>query len=98
MHIRDIVHTDLDGDGRQEIIAVAQNNAFNQITTLAVFNPQNLNGHSPIRGDYMISGMSRASEIFYMAIPRTIVGNAFKKRVVNNMPTKISLKSAEKLS
>jgi hypothetical protein len=96
-HIRDIVGTDLDGDGNEEIVAVAQNNAFNQITTLTVLDPRKLDGHSPTRGDYMINEMSRASEILYMAIPRTIVGKAFKKRVVNNMPADVSIKSDEKL-
>jgi len=95
--IADFELVDLNKDNQPEIIALAQNNAFDEVTTLAVLDPDELVGHSPLQGDYALNGVGRASEIAYIAIPQTIVGKAFKKRVVNNLPEYLTINTEEKL-
>jgi len=68
---------DLDDDGDLELIAAGTNNAFGMAAVMGL-DPEHLEGHSPTRGDYDPAGGEEGQELFYVLIPRTIVGNAFR--------------------
>lgn len=68
---------DLDDDGDLELIAAGGNNAFGMAAVMGL-DPEHLEGHSPTSGDYDPAGVEEGHELFYVLIPRTIVGNAFR--------------------
>ncbi len=70
---------DITGNGRKEIIAGGNNNAFDE-AMLIVLDPQNLKGHSPLRGDYILEGYEPAEEISYIRFPRTVLGEILSHR------------------
>jgi hypothetical protein len=59
---------DVDGDGKDEIIALGYNNAFNR-NVLAVLDPRKISGCAPATPEYTPQGMIQAAEKFYILLP-----------------------------
>ncbi|MGD8748976.1 MAG: hypothetical protein PVI44_10950, partial [Balneolaceae bacterium] len=72
----DMAVKDLTGDGIPEVIATGMNNAFwkASITVLDIYHMQ---GHAPVRGDYIVKGFKPAKERYYLMIPKTILGKYY---------------------
>lgn len=81
-----IVTHDLNGDSKQEIIAFGKNNAFDQATVVFTFQADEIKGHSPLTEEYKINGYRKGSELTYLRIPRSVVGESFRKVEMNNKP------------
>lgn len=71
-HLDFMTAADLDGDGRQEIIATGVDNGYSQ-ATLVVLDPDRMSGASsePIRPDLQIQGMPVAQERLRLLFPRS---------------------------
>ncbi|WP_142453519.1 hypothetical protein [Gracilimonas mengyeensis] len=74
--ISDMAVLDLDKDGQEDLVFTGVNNAF-WLATVFVLDPADLQGHSPLQGDYVVEGMGRANEDKYLFIPKTIVGKYY---------------------
>ena len=70
--ISDMQLVDLTGNGVQEIVLTGVNNAYWN-AFIAVLDPLQAHGHSPLTPDYQPSGIDQASELFYMLVPKTII-------------------------
>jgi len=68
---------DLTGDGAQEIIIGGISNAFST-AFLAVLHPDVLDGLGPVTNRYEAAGWERATELAYVQIPRTKVGERLR--------------------
>ena len=69
----DYLVTDLDDDGKKELIAVGLNNEYRQGCLLA-FDPQKVTGGSPqTEADFISPDLGRGSELYYVLFPRTDV-------------------------
>lgn len=73
-HLRDMILQDITGDGVDEVILVGINNAFWQ-ASVAILETQNFHGHSPLTADYKPAEMNKAQELFYILIPKTVIGS-----------------------
>lgn len=71
--IKDMGIDDINDDGKSEIILTGVNNAFWQACVI-VLDPENLHGHSPLDGDYIIKDLERAEELYYVMLPKTVTG------------------------
>jgi hypothetical protein len=71
-HLDFMTKADLDGDGREEIIATGVDNGYRQ-ATLVVLDPDRMSGASsePIRRDLQIQGMLIAQERLRLLFPRS---------------------------
>lgn len=69
----DIAVHDVTGDGVPEVLATGVNNALLK-SVLTVLSVDDLQGHAPTQGDYLIGDMNLANHIHYIQIPKTIVG------------------------
>ncbi|MEX0721399.1 MAG: hypothetical protein WD059_12075 [Balneolaceae bacterium] len=74
--VRDMELVDITGDGVHEIVLAGINNVYWR-AFLAVLDLENISGHSPLEGDYIIEDVQRAEELVYLLIPKTIVGRVF---------------------
>jgi hypothetical protein len=79
---------DITGNGKKELIVGGVNNAFDE-AVMIILDADNLDGHSPLRGDYIVEGYAPAREIGYVRIPRTVVGEQLKHRTRYNIPSKM---------
>ena len=86
---------DVNGDGTMEVICGGTNNAFKMASVMAL-DPEHLNGHSPTTGDYYPEGIPRGWELFYVLIPRSMVGLAFPNPGGANGVADVVLQRAEK--
>ncbi len=68
--IRKLMHSDLDNDGVDEIIATGENNGFN-LASIVVLDPRNFTGHSPAPEEYTPKDVSIGNEKYYLLINRT---------------------------
>lgn len=59
---------DIDGDGREEILAVGYNNAFKK-NVLAVLDPHKSAGHAPAATGFTPKDIEAAAEKFYILLP-----------------------------
>lgn len=66
---------DLNGDGVREILLTGVSNAYDQ-AVFTVLDARRMQGHGPVRGDYVVGDMSPAQEIVYMRFPPTVVDRA----------------------
>jgi hypothetical protein len=82
-HLPSMKLVDLDHDGITEVLLCGVNNAFRQ-ACLVVLDPRFISGHSPLAGDYVITGYPAGLEKAYILIPKTIVGEAFSEESKNN--------------
>lgn len=94
--INQILTYDLTEDGKDEIIGIGTNNAFDQATVAFFLRSDDINGHSPLTDEYKINGYQKANEIKYIRFPRSIVGDAFRMREMNNVPGQIQIDEEEK--
>jgi hypothetical protein len=81
---------DLDNNGIKELIITGINNAY-EMASVTVMDPRFISGHSPLQGDYLITGYAPASEYAYILIPRTKVGQLYKYREKYNRINRISI-------
>lgn len=91
-HLADMRAWDLDGDGVKEIILGGTNNSL-RLACLVVLDPRKLDGHGPAYGDYIPDGYERATEKAYIKIPRTILGEQYKRVVKYNKVLGLSVQS-----
>lgn len=77
---------DIDGDRTDEIIGLGVNNAFNQATVAFVLKQDDMDGHSPLNEEYKLDGYEEANEQIYIQFPRSVVGEVFRNRYMNNSP------------
>lgn len=82
-HLNGLACADIAGDGREEVIVYGTNNAFKR-ASVAVFDGRDISGSSPATSDYQLAPHPRGSELYYLVIPRTIVGEAFADKVPHN--------------
>ncbi len=73
-YLRDIAFQDIDGDGRDEIVAVGINNQYGPC--LAVFDPGRVSGCSPQSGEFRSDTLPPGSEEYYLTFPRSDVSLA----------------------
>lgn len=72
-YLSDVVFSDLDRDGRQEVLAAGLNNEYGK-GCLIVFSPDRIAGGSPQRSpSYACKGLAPGSETAYLLFPRTDV-------------------------
>jgi len=69
----DMLLVDLTDDGIEEIILTGVNNAYWN-ASIVVLDPRNSHGYSPLTADYIPEGLERASEIAYLLVPKTKIG------------------------
>ena len=81
---------DLTGDGVEEVVIGGINNAY-ETAYLAVLDPRKLNGHGPITPRYEATAWERASELAYVRIPRTTVGERTRMLSRWNAVTNITI-------
>lgn len=94
--INQILTYDLTEDGKDEIIGIGTNNAFDQAAVAFFLRSDDINGHSPLTEEYKIDGYQKANEIKYIRLPRSIVGDAFRMREMNNVSGQIQIDEEEK--
>jgi hypothetical protein len=94
--VRQTLVEDIDNDGVEEVLGLGQNNAFEEITVFFALEAEQIEGHSPITEEYMVSEYQPAGEKHYIGIPRTIVGDAFSRRLMNNSPSTLFINKEEK--
>jgi len=70
--IQDFTLTDLDGDGKTEMVTAAMNNEYKK-AALIVFDPTNIAGFSPQNGEYKAAHATPGTELYYLLFPRTDV-------------------------
>ncbi len=69
----DIVFLDIDGDGRDEVLAAGLNNEYGK-GCLVAFAPDRISGSSPQRNPaFLCRDLAPGSELFYVLFPRTDV-------------------------
>ena len=83
-YISEVATMNVDQDKEEEIILLGQNNAFDLEVVLAVLDPNQFSGHGPLTKGYQLQDIPAAQELHYLKIPQTIVGRAFRKRVMSN--------------
>lgn len=71
--IRDMIVMDINNDNEDEIILTGVNNAFWN-AFVAVLDVNNAHGYSPTTFEYEPTGISKANEMIYVRIPKTIIG------------------------
>jgi hypothetical protein len=72
-----MVLADLDGDGREEIIATGVANGYDHQATLVVFDPDRVYGASTeVRPEFQIHGMGAAQERLRLLFPRSDLNRA----------------------
>ncbi len=84
-HIYLMAAHDIDGNGRKELLIAGINNAFNT-SFLAVFDPRLIKGHSPWKVPYTTGEIEPGTEMYYVLIPRTVLGEAVRDQSYNNHP------------
>lgn len=71
--IRDMIVMDMNNDNEDDIILTGVNNAFWN-AFVSVLSVNNAHGYSPTTPDYQPTGISKANEMIYVRIPKTIIG------------------------
>ena len=67
----DVAFSDLDRDGREEVLAAGINNEYGK-GCLVVFDPGRIGGSSPQRqGSFICKNLAPGSELYYLLFPRT---------------------------
>jgi hypothetical protein len=75
-HLDNMVLADLDGDGKEEIVAAGVNNDYRQ-ATLVVLDPDRVFGESAeVRDQFQIHGMGAAQERLRLLFPRSDLNTA----------------------
>jgi hypothetical protein len=79
-HLNGILLCDLSGDGRDEVITYGTNNAY-KLASISVFDGKAIEGSSPATPDYQLASHRPGTELQYVLIPRTAVGEVYADRV-----------------
>lgn len=79
-YLRDVSFHDINGDGREELIACGVNNEYRG-GCLMVFDTRNISGGSPQTGDFACTGIGPGSMLYYVRTPYTDVSEALRDRV-----------------
>jgi hypothetical protein len=95
-HITDIRFADLDGNGNDVILITGINNSLRN-AFFAVLDQDLISGHSPITGDYGVDRYAPGTEIAYILIPFTIIGESLREYVQYNMSYLIRVDQTNKL-
>jgi ElaB/YqjD/DUF883 family membrane-anchored ribosome-binding protein len=69
-HFSEILNYDLDKDGIEEIVGVANNNSYNA-NSVIVLDPRAMNGQAPAPADKRLLGISSGSQKFFVLLPRS---------------------------
>jgi len=72
--LRDMLLADLTGNGIEEIVLTGVNNAFWN-AAIVVLDPANATGHSPLTTDYKPNDTQPANELFYILVPKSVIGD-----------------------
>ncbi len=80
---------DIDNDGKKELLIGGNNDAWNR-AFLAVLDPSNINGHAPVRGDYVPQNCPPAHEKYYLLFPFTEYGQLLSPEVPTNYLTRLN--------
>lgn len=94
--IYQILPFDVNGDNSDEIIGIGVNNAFDQATVAFLLDPEDMDGYSPLNQEYELNGYTKAREVRYVRFPRSVVGDAFRNRIMNNKPYYIQVDGNDK--
>jgi hypothetical protein len=95
-HLQSLNATDINNDGIDEILSCGMNNAFEK-ACFFILDPRYLSGHSPLKGKYILNNYAPASELYYLLIPRTIVGEVFKIGSISNVTGEIQVLDSNKI-
>lgn len=74
-YMREIAFKDINGDGREEIIACGVNNEYRG-GFLVVFDTRKIGGSSPQSGGFVCQGLGKGSELLYVTTPMVDVAKA----------------------
>ena len=74
-YLVDLIFHDIDGDGRDELIAGGVNNEYKG-GCLVVFDTRKIAGSSPQTGKYACEGLGPGSMLYYVTVPYTDVAEA----------------------
>jgi hypothetical protein len=88
-HLNDMCALDLNADGVRELVLCGVNNGLRS-ACLVVLDPTNMNGYSPFATGYELDSVPPGREYAYMLLPRTIVGETFRRQVKYNIAETIS--------
>lgn len=91
----DMLTADIDEDEKEEIILTGVNNAF-WTACLIILDPEYMQGHSPLTEEYQIENLPRAKEMYYILIPKTVVGKYLTKFEKFNVGRNLSLDKERK--
>ena len=83
-YIADLVFSDLDDDGREELYAAGVNNEYAG-GCLIVFNPANIGGASPQSDSFRFDEVGEGTEIYYIDFPRSVTSQATGDLVAGNL-------------
>ncbi len=93
--IIDAVAADINGNNIKEIVLVGINNSL-ETAAISVLDPRFISGHSPLTEEYTVLGYEPGTEMYYIQIPRTLVGNVFRYAIRYNLPMRLThLKQSE---
>ncbi len=94
-NIMDLVMVDVDGDGNNEVVGCAVNNAFN-MAALFCLDARRIAGHSPDLPAYEPDGIPPANERWYLLMPRTVVGECFRSVRDNNSALAVAVEAGNR--
>lgn len=89
-HIGALRTVDLNDDGIREVVVVGLNDALRR-GFLAVFDPRSISGCSPTTEEYRMEGYTPGTELQYLLLHRSVVGEAFALQSRSNIPYGIVL-------
>jgi hypothetical protein len=86
--LNSVVLADLDGDGREEIVATGIANGYDHQATLVVLDPDRVFGASTeVRAEFQIHGMGVAQERLRLLFPRSDLNRALSQFNIATEPT-----------
>ncbi len=91
-HIYAMATLDTGHNGRKFLLVAGYNNAFNA-SFLAVFDPRLISGHSPWMPSFAARGVGEGTEMYYILIPRTVLGQSMDNQSYNNRPLNFEIGS-----
>lgn len=94
-NIMDLVLVDVDGDGHNEVVGCAVNNAFN-MAALFCLDARRIAGHSPDLPAYEPDSVPPANERWYLLMPRTVVGECFRSVRDNNSALAVAVEAGNR--
>lgn len=81
-HLSHSIQFDIDGDGDEEIVLAGVNNSYRG-ACISVLDPSRLNGFAPSTPDFAPAGIDKASEMYYVVLPFTDLGQKLSSGFYN---------------